>query len=263
MIIDAHTHAGEFHKKQFPAETLIASMDEAGIDYSMVISLDRAEEGSSIDEIINFCDKYPRLKPIGNFDLDDFGTEQIDKVKKYLKDGKIHAIKFYPGYQNYYPVDERILSLYEFCQSIGKPIIFHTGVLASGSKGILKQIHPLNIDEVANKFSDLKIVMAHFGNPWVMDAAAVVSKNPNVYVDFSGYFGEWVSISDEDLEMFLRVLKDFKIFTGGFKKCLFGTDWPLYNQKEYLEAVQKLPMTEEEKELVFWKNANEIYQLKI
>ncbi|MDP3974340.1 MAG: hypothetical protein Q8P92_05915 [Candidatus Daviesbacteria bacterium] len=33
--------------------------------------------------------------------------------------------------------------------------------------------------------------------------------------------------------------------------------------KEYLGAVQKLPMTDEEKELVFWKNAKEIFNLKI
>lgn len=261
MIIDAHTHVGEFHKKKFPPENLLTSMDEAGIDYSMVISLDSAEEGMPIDEIIKICDKYPRLKPIGNFDLDD-GIKQIDRLKEYLKKGKIHAIKFYPGYQNYYPMDERVLPLYEFCQSLGKPIIFHTGVLASGSKGVLKQIHPLNIDEVANMFPNLKIVMAHFGNPWVMDAAVVVSKNPNVYVDLSGYFGEWVSIAKEDLEMFIRVLTDFKTFAG-FKRCLFGSDWPLYNQKEYVEAVNQLSLTEEEKDLVFWKNAKEVYKLKI
>ena len=58
-------------------------------------------------------------------------------------------------------------------------------------------------------------------------------------------------------------MDNFKDFVDDYKKCMFGTDYPLYNQKEYLEAVQSLEMTDEERELVFWKNANEVYNLSI
>ena len=135
--------------------------------------------------------------------------------------------------------------------------------METGFSGLLKYSHPLNVDEVANKFPNLKIVIAHMGNPWILDCLAVVLKNPNVYVDCSAYFTEYKPIKEEDVGVFIKQLTDAKVFIGDFKRFLFGTDWPLYNQKEYLEAVKGLPMTDEEKELVFWKNAKEVFNLKM
>ncbi len=104
--------------------------------------------------------------------------------------------------------------------------------------------------------------MAHFGNPWIADCAAVVAKNKNVYVDLSGYFSEYKPISKEEKEDFVKQLAEFKMFVGDFKKCLFGTDWPIYSQKEYLDAVRALILTEEEKDLVFSKNAEGLFNIQ-
>lgn len=180
-----------------------------------------------------------------------------------MKEDKIHGVELYPGYENFYPLDEKLFLFYEQCQKLGKPIIFHTGVLMEGLPGLLKQVHPLNIDDVANKFPSLKIIMAHFGNPWIVDAAAVVHRNKNVYVDLSGYFGVFKPIPKKDIKFLVLDLTYFKNFVGNFKRCIFGTDWPLYSQKEYLGAIRQLPLTNEEKNLVFWKNAKEIFGLKI
>jgi predicted TIM-barrel fold metal-dependent hydrolase len=70
--------------------------------------------------------------------------------------------------------------------------------------------------------------MAHFGNPWIIDAAVVALKNKNVYVDVSGYFVPGAPIPQKDIDFFIQDLT-----------------------------------YEEEKELVFWKNAKEIFNLKI
>jgi predicted TIM-barrel fold metal-dependent hydrolase len=61
--------------------------------------------------------------------------------------------------------------------------MFHTGVLEAGSTGLLEYSHPLQIDRVATRFRNLTIVMAHMGNPWLIDCAAVLAKNENVYAD--------------------------------------------------------------------------------
>ncbi len=215
------------------------------------------------DQVIKICEENPRLKAIGSIHYPALDDDQIQKLVDFLKEKKIYGVKLYPGYEDFYPMDKKLFKLYEQCQKMGKPVVFHTGVLLVGSTGLLKQIHPLNIDEVAYNFPDLKIVMAHFGNPWIMDAAAVVAKNKNVYVDLSGYFTEYVTISKEEIDLFVKQLVEFKNFVVNFKKCLFGTDWPLYSQKEYLEAVKQLPMTDDEKELVFWKNTKEVFRLDI
>ena len=264
MIIDVHTHVGKMGGKIRTPKDLLASMDEAGIDYSMVISLLGSKNPYQLDmeETVQICQKYPRLKVIGRVNFDKLNEEQIEQLKNFLRTGKIHGVKFFLGYQKYHANDSKLHAIYKFCQDNNFPVIYHTGVLEAGFPGLLKSSHPLTIDEVADTFPNLKIVMAHMGNPWIMDCAAVVAKNKNVYMDFSGYFTEYQSLDSEEVEMFIRQLKDFKIFAG-FKKCMFGTDWPLYSQKEYLEAANQLVMTDEEKELVFWKNSVNVFNLKV
>lgn len=261
MIVDSHSHLGNNNNKFFSAENLMESMEHAGIDYSLVIT-DR-KDYSKMASVIEISEKFPKIKVIGDIKFSEFNDKEIERICGYLKDGKIQGVKFYLGYEDYYPNDKKFDPIYSFCQENNYPIVFHTGVLEIGYKGLLKQSHPLNVDEVANNFQKLKIVIAHMGNPWLTDCAAVVLKNENVYADMSGFFAEYKPISQPEVEFFLKQMEELRTFMGGFEKMLFGTDFPLYNQKEYLQAVKLLPLTDKEKELVFWKNASNIYNLKI
>ena len=268
MIIDAHAHIGSFGNKEYTPEELVSSMKEAGIDYSLVIAQPFDSSGKNLggmEYILKATQKYSQLKPIGFVDINRLDSAYIEELKNLLLERKIYGLKFYLGYMEFYPNDERLHSLYSFCEKKGFPVIFHTGVLAIGVRGFLKYSHPLGVDDVAVLFPGLKIVIAHFGNPWVMDAAAVTAKNKNVYVDLSGYFTEYASISKKEQQEFLQDLEHFHSFVGDFKKCLFGSDWWLYDQKEYLKSVESLPFTKdkEERDLVLWKNACEVFGLDV
>ncbi|MEK7542172.1 MAG: amidohydrolase family protein [Patescibacteria group bacterium] len=265
MIIDSHTHIGEFGGKHWAPEQLIQSMDEAGIDISLLIANffgKKGSEGVSTKEVIEVCKKFPRLKAIGNVDYSQVSEQQIEQLQDAIEKKLIVGVKFFLGYELFYPNDVKLHPLYEFCSLRNVPVVFHTGMLESGFSGLLKYSHPLGVDEVAAQFPDLKIVMAHFGNPWIADCAAVVAKNKNVYVDLSGYFSEYKPIAEEEKQDFVKQLSEFKMFAGDFTKCLFGTDWPIYSQKEYLEAIRALPMTDEEKKLIFSKNAQKLFNIQ-
>ena len=260
MVIDAHSHLGSNNKKSWTVEKLVDSMKSADIDYSLVIT-DRLSNYSTMDSVIELAKKHPNIKVIGDVKNAVYSQEEVGKLCKYLEEGKILGVKFYLGYEDYSANDKKFKPIYDFCQKNNFPVVFHTGVLETKHWGLLKHSHPLNVDEVANTYPNLKIVMAHMGNPWLMDCGAVVIKNENVYMDTSGFFTEYAPIADSEIKFFLKQMADLKNFMGGFEKMLFGTDFPLYKQKEYLAAVQSLPLTKQEKELVFWKNANKIYNL--
>lgn len=267
MIIDSHTHLDikgtVLHGAPIDAQRLVASMKEAGIDMSLVIAIDFIDDSTSTDTLIRECSLYKQLKVVGSIMSKlDIG-KQIEKLSSYIVSNKIVGIKIFPGYEDMYPHDEALSPLYTLCQKAKVPVIFHTGILFSGIGGLLKQTHPLAIDEVAYAFPDLTIVMAHVGNPWIVDCAAVVLKNKNVYTDLSGFFTEQKHITQYDVNLFKKKMREFADFAEGYSKCLFGTDYPLYNQKEYLEAVQQLEMSKEEQELVFWKNAATLFTLDI
>lgn len=262
MVIDAHSHIGLNNGKMYSAEDLVASLKAARIDYSLVITF-QGTKYSQMDSVIKLSKKFPQFKVIGNVKYELLNESEVEKIKTCLKEKKIVGVKFYLGYEDYYAIDKKLHPIYSFCQENNYPVVFHTGVLEKGFKGLLKQSHPLNVDDVSNAFPALKIVIAHMGNPWLMDCAAVVMKNENVYADMSGFFGEYKPIAEDEIQLFLKQMTDLRSFMGNFKKMIFGTDYPLYNQKEYFQAVQRLPLTEEEKDLVFWANAKNIFNLDI
>lgn len=261
MIIDAHTHLSLPGREKIKPEDLIASMDEAGIDCSLVFANRSNQTGIDTDKVIEICQNYPRLKAIGSVEYKNHTQQSTDKLKKYLGGGKIYGVKFYLGYESYDILDPKLLPVYEYCEKMEKPVLFHTGALLTGVSGTLKHSHPLNVDEVATKYPNLKVVICHIGNPWIVDTAAIVAKNPNVYTDISGYFTEFAPIAAQEVEEFHKSLQIYKNFVGDFKKCIFGTDYPIYNQKEYLNAVQSVDMSNDEKKLVFSQNAKLVFNL--
>jgi predicted TIM-barrel fold metal-dependent hydrolase len=137
--------------------------------------------------------------------------------------------------------------------------MFHCGALERANRGLLKYSHPLTIDEVAHAFPRLRIVIAHMGNPWLLDCAAVMGKNEHVYADVSAFFDEFKPIAPHDVEIFVQRLGDVRLFLGSYEKLLFGTDWPLYSQAEYLAAVQALSLTAVEHERMLSGTAREIF----
>ena len=52
--------------------------------------------------------------------------------------------------------------------------------------GKIKYAHPLTLDDAASEFPDVKFVMAHYGNPWIIDATQVARKE-NVFYRPFGY----------------------------------------------------------------------------
>ncbi len=75
--------------------------------------------------------------------------------------------------------------------------VFHTGYIADplftqgrllGREDYVDITHmrPAAVDRVARAFPDLKILMAHFGNPWWEEAWKVMASHAHVYADFSG-----------------------------------------------------------------------------
>lgn len=261
MIIDAHTHIGEAGGRDWGPRDLVASMDDANIAYSLLISADVTN--APLEKVLEVTQENPRLKAIGHVSYKTLDDNQINKLIGHLDRKEIHGIKLYPGYENYFPFDEKLHKLFTYCEDHNHPIVVHTGVMLTGFPGYLEQVHPLPVDRLATNYPKLNIVMAHMGNPWLTDAIAVMWKNPNVYADLSAFFTEFQPIDPQEADFFLNRMSEVKLFFGDFKKFLFGTDWPLYTQKEYVSVIERLGLEGEEKELVMWKNAARIFNLDV
>lgn len=186
--------------------------------------------------------------------------DAIDQVEAHLSRKQCVGIKLYPGYNPTYVSDSVYDPVYELAEHYKKPVAIHTGETA-GTGAILKYSHPLTVDEAAVRHPKVQFVMCHFGNPWLNDAAAVMSKNPNVAADLSGLLEGRVKVGQmmEEKKGYMEALRTWLGYLD-YRRLMFGTDWPLVNLEEYIEFIARLVPSRYHEE-VFHENAESIYGL--
>lgn len=254
MIIDSHTHIGFGGLIKISPADLVKSMKSAKINKALVFA--GSINGCPTEKLLVEVKKYKgKLYPIGSVSPLSVKKEKLGQVEQWLKNKEIFGLKFYPGYEFFYPDDAALRSYLKLLVKYNRPAVFHSGDTynkAGGAK--LKYAHPLHIDDLAARLPELKIVIAHFGYPWTIDAAEVVYKNKNVYADCSGFvYGKF---NAGDQKYFKKVFQNFLDRTDG-SKILFGTDWPISNQSKYVQLVSKISGRYKEK--IMHKNAAKIF----
>src|SRR5207249_3984167 len=75
-------------------------------------------------------------------------------------------------------------------------------------------------DAVATDFPELDIVMSHAGYPWVLEAALLAWKYPNVYLEVAAHRPRYLATPGTGWEPLLRFGA-----TTIKEKVLFGTGW--------------------------------------
>lgn len=244
-IIDCHTHLGRNEHIDCSVDQLLKSMDKAKIDKALVFAgeLNDCPNEWMLEQI-----KPHRDRLYGVMAYEHPNLFWID-FKKMAEDNEVVAVKFYTGYEHYYPFDlydeskhSNASSLYHnplsLCSELGIPAIFHCGdCLNSAHKAKLKYAHPLNIDEPATDYDDVKFIIAHMGYPWVKDAAEVCYKNANAYSDISGFVYD--KFTGHDRIRFKRSIDEF-LDIADSDKLLFGTDFPISNQLSYVDTLRDL-----------------------
>jgi uncharacterized protein len=236
MIIDCHTHLGRNNHINATVKQLLTSMDEAKIDKALVFAgdLNDCPNNYLLSELKPHHDRLLAVAAAHPFKFEKMSDIQRDagKLADLYQSGDIVAVKFYTGYDHYYPGDKLVEDYLMDLEDVGCPAIFHSGDCLNSVKcAKLKYAHPLHIDEVAVDFPKMNFIIAHMAYPWVKDAAEVCYKNANVYSDVSGFvYGEF-DMSDK--YKFFSVLTEFTSIASS-DKLLFGTDWPISNQKSYV-----------------------------
>jgi predicted TIM-barrel fold metal-dependent hydrolase len=234
-------------------------MGNSDIDYALILtSYKVTSDRPSTSKIIEITKKYYNLGVVAGFSIDNHTDEYLQNCRRWFKKGFIKAIKIYPGYEHYYPYDVRYQQVYDLCVEFDAPVMIHTGDTFL-KEGKLRFSHPINIDDVAVDNPDLKIVMCHLGNPWILDCQEVLYKNKNVYADVSGlFFGDFTSASEKYLE---RKIKDLLNYEGKHQHLIYGTDWPISDMRVYSNFFQKMKLSPQARDLIMFKNAKTLFAI--
>jgi len=177
--------------------------------------------------------------PMVNLDRDD--PKDVDLL---FQRGAV-GIKFMAPRANY--GDERYWPFYDAVKSHGGLATFHTGFLGLeiyepgglhqwGHHVDITNMRPAATDRVARVFPDLKIVIAHFGNPWWEEAFCILRAHKNVYADFSGG-----SCLRRPLDFWSQLFApNGKLDTKAIQKLCYGTDAIYCQQANDYSAVRSI-----------------------
>ncbi len=225
-----------------------------------------------INATLRLASLVPGLRAIGTANPTKTDPEHMRAVEEQITAARRHLVAFkcYLGYLPFGPEHPNYTPYYRLAQKHGLPVIFHTGDNWS-TKAKLKLAHPLGVDEVAVDWPDVRFVMAHFGNPWMIDAAEVIFKNENVWADLSGLFvgtekslGGLVEARDLPDAIAGLVISDVRralTYADRYDRILYGSDWPLAPMAIYRRLIARI-VPEEHHEAVFRTNAEKLFGLR-
>jgi predicted TIM-barrel fold metal-dependent hydrolase len=248
LLVDCHSHAwlypghlsDEFvneanarsrgHKLDLdiPPEKHFKAM--TGVDKAIVFGLRAHHSGLYVpnDFIASYAAAYPE-KIIG-FGAIDPAVDPIEETLDEIVQLKLRGVKLGPIYQNIHPTDPRMMKVYQFCQSHQLPILIHQGTTFIRT-GPLRYALPLQLDEIAIDFPELKMIIAHLGHPWIAETLVTIRKHPNLYSDISAlHYRPW---------QFYNALIMAKEY-GVLDKILFGSDYPFTTPEAQINGLRNI-----------------------
>ena len=254
-IIDAHAHIypekiaakatdtiGIFYdiKMEMPAgtpENLLKDGERAGISRYVVHSVaTTAHQVRSINEFIKReCEAHPEF--IGFITLHQDLTEEEVKAEVALAiENGMKGVKLHPDFQKFNIDDE---CAEKFYRTVGDklPILFHVG---DDRYDFSK---PQRLVNMAKKYPEVNFIAAHFGGYRCWGDAQLYVGLKNVYFDTCSSLP---FISTEKAKELIDLL--------GADRFFFSTDFPMWDATAELERFNKIPLTDEEREMIFSKN---------
>lgn len=167
----------------------------------------------------------------------------LDDLERLRHRPGMVGVKLHPHWHDYRT--ELAEPLLRRVEELGLPLLIHLGFRARG-----------DYRAICERFPRLQVIAAHAGFPFFDDLWRAGRRTPNLFVDLSSPYLDEPLVRD-----CVRVL--------GAERCLYGTDAPYgfheadgsYDYHEIRRWVERLPVTERERERVLEGNARAILKL--
>ncbi|MDE0287706.1 MAG: amidohydrolase family protein [bacterium] len=163
-----------------------------------------------------------------------------------VESGGARGVKIHPVIQRFEAADERLSPAFETCAELDLPVVAHAGP----SRGSVRFGEPAAFAGVLQRFPRLKLVLAHLGGGAWRDVERFARDFPNAYFDCSEIL-HWTGAGGGPTpDRLAGLIRDI-----GASRVLFGSDFPWYDLDTSIEALDRLPLAEEEKAAIAGLNA--------
>lgn len=190
----------------------------AGAARSVVVAFDAPHAGLVVpDEYVAAYVASDPQRLAGFCSIDPRRPDALDRLARAVEQHGLRGVKLAPTYQGYDPLCAEAFALYEAIAERGLPTLWHQGATFLGHAPMAWAM-PRLLDEVAIRYPEMPIVVAHLGLPWVDECLALVRKHARVYTDVS------MLVSRPST---LRAALISATENGCADRLLFGTDFPV------------------------------------
>lgn len=190
-----------------------------------------AEEAAKHPECIGFGSIYPGM---------DGFEEELDRMMEL----GLRGLKIHPDFQKLSIDAESGIETYKAIAKRDLPVLFHMGDQNFDFSS------PERLTNLLRRVPDLRVIAAHFGGWTVWERSFDHPQPENVMYDTSST----LSLVDNDLV--LRMIDRF-----GPERCMFGTDFPMWEPKPIVECMKRIGLDEETLERIFYRNYMEFFSL--
>lgn len=162
-------------------------------------------------------------------------SKSLDEDLQELVENDVYGIKIHPDIMKftYKTYQNELLKVFQFCGENKIIILSHTG-----SHSFL-----LNLRPILKECEETVFIIGHSGLcPQISEAVLIAKEFPNSYLETSG---------NPYTYKFMEAIKDPDI---GVERILFGTDIPTLTPRVEIQKVLALPISVEEKRLIFSYN---------
>jgi len=248
MIIDSHAHLGHDYvfDDEVNEEHLLESYKKYGVDGAIVqpfICRPYIADTVKIhNRIFDLCNKYPgKFWGMASINPHFIPEEYEEEARRCILKLGFVGIKLTPIAHAVHPGTKDGMHVFQVAKKLNVPVMVHTG---AG----LPFADPVSLLPVAEKFKDVKIILAHAGTDLMAQQALYLAmKFENVYIEPS-----WLSI--------LNIRKMLKVL--GASRIMFSSDHVI-NVPVELAKYRTLINESKELEQVLSGTAIKVFNLKI
>lgn len=242
----------------FDCNKLIRSMDEAGIQKSIIVMADFQYQRDPCDLTFeelydehrkNIAGKEDRLIVFAGCDPRR-GVDGLKVFERGIKEYNMKGLKLYPpcGFE----LDDRNLeAFYEFCDGHVLPILIHMGPSLKEMKSEFNTKKALSA--MLKKYKKAPFILGHGAIQRYEECYEFAKEYPNVYLELSGFqsYMKTPELVEERLQSCYEHCRS---------KVLFGTDWPMFHsQKEAVDHLMGLKnISDDFKRMILHENAERI-----
>lgn len=244
MIIDAHSHLGwsDIFSAGVTDEVLLRTMEENGIDATVVMPAAGADPRPAHDAIAELAERVPG-RIFGMASIPPLLGEAfyVEELRRCVEELGFKGVKLHPQAHALSPLLPAADVVFRTAAELDVPVMVHTG---TGAPFAL----PSLLIRRAREYPQLRIVLAHAGFAVYTEEAIVAAEVcDNIYLEPS-----WCLAGD--IAKMVRLL--------GPERVMYGGDLP-YNVPVELAKPAAAGLTQEQTDWFLWRTVRDVFRLPL